>query len=321
MNSSTSSFKALVIGTLPYFLVALAGLYGIREVMYLGIRSNEVGEFAKLRTLYLEKNDYDLVFIGSSRCESHIRPPVIDSAIGTRSYNIGTMGSGFPLQLSILKSYLVHSKVPKYAVISVDYYAPHRSDRLNNFVRYFPYFSNRTLYKELVLFEQRMIAFRCFAPYALAYLNDRYRYAATRGFTGRTIDFDLTFENGFVPVPIDHPEVFREEIVPFDVSAIDSGMADLQALVDYCLERDIAPIIVASPTHFELTKDIQNRSQAVSAIQELSDRNHVPFFNYIDLPMSKNQSLFADRTHLNFAGATAFSRVLAEDLKDYIEGL
>ena len=50
-------------------LISLLLLYIVRELEYQGVRRNESGEFAKLRETFLEPQDYDLIYIGSSRAE------------------------------------------------------------------------------------------------------------------------------------------------------------------------------------------------------------------------------------------------------------
>lgn len=317
MSSSTSSFRRLAIASLPYIVLAILGLYGIRGVMYRGIRSNEVGEFAKLKTLFVDKNDYDLLYIGTSRCETSFNPPIIDSITGLRSFNAGIMGSGFPMQSDILKAYLVHSKPPRFVVINADIYDLDRENEINQFPRYFAFLENDALRKGLRIHDKRIEYFRWFAPYTLAYLNDRYRYAAARGFTGHTIAFDRSFVAGFVPAERDLTSQFEQLRDTFFVTGIDSAKADLQRLIDVCMQNGIQPILVASPSSIEIIQRLDDLDAPTEALTDIATRNRIPFLNYVLDSLAYDRSFFADPNHLNNRGAELFSRKVGKDLSRY----
>jgi hypothetical protein len=300
-------------------LLSLAGLYGIRALQYHGIRSNRVGEFDKLNTLFLQANNYDLLYIGTSRCESHFRPVVIDSITGLHSYNAGIIGSGFRLQATVLEAYLEHSAPPKYLVIGCDFYNLNRQTEIRHFPRYFAFLRNRALFRGLRSADARVPAFKVLPPVSMPYFNDRYRYAALRGLSGRTIPFDRAFESGFVPAQLNLVNQFDELADSFRVEDMDAGMSDLQTMIHICRRNGIRPILVATPSSDAILDRVTNAVESIDRLQLIADRNRIPFLNYVRDSIIYDRALFADPNHLNARGATLFSRHFATDLKALID--
>src|SRR4051812_41780984 len=105
---------------LIFILISITLLYVVRAIEYTGIRKNEKGEFAKLRVAFEEKNNFDILIIGSSRAECGFYSPLIDSLTGLHSYNIGMTGAAMPFIRSTLEAYLENSKAPRYVILNLD---------------------------------------------------------------------------------------------------------------------------------------------------------------------------------------------------------
>ena len=103
-------------------IVAILLVVLAREVVYIGIRNNKIGEYDKLNTIFLKENNFDLLFIGSSRTESHYNPGIFDSITGLSSYNIGLEAASSRMIKGELLAYLEHSEAPKYVVINIDFH-------------------------------------------------------------------------------------------------------------------------------------------------------------------------------------------------------
>jgi hypothetical protein len=298
--------------------LAVLGLYGIRATLYQGIRSNRIGEFGKLRTLFLTPNDYDMLFIGTSRCETGFIPGVIDSITGLRSFNAGVVGSGFQLQEAVLRAYLEHSRPPRFVVINVDFYALNRENEISHFPRYFPYLSNAPLRNGLRKLDPRIPTFRSAAPYSLTFLNDRYRYAAARGFTGITSSFDRQFQNGFVPAQKKFPDQFRELKGSYGTQDHQDGIDALKEVIRLCRQERIQPILVAAPSFKGFTDRVPSRHQALGLVSSTAQENGLVFLDYTGQLMTADTTLFADLNHLNLQGAQQFSRLVGRDLRTYL---
>lgn len=263
-----------------------------------------------------------MLYLGTSRCETHFRPDVIDPITGMHSYNAGIIGSGFDLQRTTLEAYLASAQTPpEFVVIGIDFYDPDRQNEVNHFPRYFPYLNNRPLWAGLQRIDSRIRAFRWLAPYSLAFMNDRYRYAALRGYSGNTITYDEQFISGFVPASQLPREHFRAQRTSFQAARIEAAVAGLQSLVDYCKNQEITPILVTTPTFVAQTERVANKTEVIRAIQVVADLNGIVFMDYVDHAMSADTTMFADLTHFNLKGATYFSKVFAQDLVTQLQGL
>jgi hypothetical protein len=60
----------------------------------------------------------------------------------------------------------------------------------------------------------------------------------------------------------------------------------------------------------------KNRAEIINKFREISRQFKVPFWDYSDSPLSKQQSLFNNSQHLNAEGAKAFSIDLARRLAE-----
>lgn len=65
-----------------YLLIAIAATYIVRELLYVGIRKNKIGEYDKLNTIFLKTSNFENIIIGSSRSESHFNPEIIKKETG-----------------------------------------------------------------------------------------------------------------------------------------------------------------------------------------------------------------------------------------------
>ena len=72
--------------------------------------------------------------------------------------------------------------------------------------------------------------------------------------------------------------------------------------------------MVYSPEYQEMQELEKNRTEIMTTFRDVSRRFNVPFWDYSDSPLSKQQRLFNNSQHLNAEGAKAFSTDLARRL-------
>ncbi|HTF02633.1 MAG TPA: hypothetical protein VK826_01355, partial [Bacteroidia bacterium] len=145
---------------LLYVFLAIVLLYAVRALLYEGLHRTKSGEFAKLRTVFEEKNNFDVIIIGSSRAECQFYNPIIDSVTGLSSYNLGMTGATMPLIAATLEAYLENSEPPKYVVLNIDLHSlSDNTDTVYLFPRYFAFLDNEKLYEGLVARDKRFLYF------------------------------------------------------------------------------------------------------------------------------------------------------------------
>jgi len=307
--------------SLLFVLLAIALTYAVRELEYAGVRRNKQGEFAKLRECFLEKNDYDMLYLGSSRAESQFHPGLIDSLTGLRSYNAGLLGATAPFMLTSLQGYLENSAAPKYVVLNIDYHSfSDNTDTIFQFARYFPYLSNKALYNGLQERDPRFCWFRALPFYSMPYFNSRYLNAAIRGYSGTVSKYDTLHVRGYSPVmPVPRPDIdtFRLEPQRSEPPAI--VMQSFDGIVRLCKTKNIRLIFVLSPLHRRQRESLLNERELVAMLHRYAEKNQIPLLDYSQHPVGYKNELFADPAHLSREGSLVFSRFFARDVLPFIE--
>src|SRR4051794_41117213 len=106
-----------------YFLLVILLGVGVLDLIYVLFRHgyNVYNDFeqSRLKTIFSGKEDYDVLFIGSSRTYSHINPRVIDGVMHSNSYNAGVLGGNLFESSLILRGYLANHPAPKLLVLDL----------------------------------------------------------------------------------------------------------------------------------------------------------------------------------------------------------
>lgn len=306
MNSSTSSFKVwhIIAYVSALWLLCMAVQWGIMA----GIRANQTGEFDKLRHMFLEANDYSVLFLGSSRTESGLMPEVFDSLLHTRSYNISLTGAD-PLQMEmLLEAWLVHSKLPEVLVIGLDVHQLGRRTPLYNSIRFMPYLRNPVLRQRLPEWDGRLVRGHRLAPYGLTLLGDKYLYAAIRGWTGKSISFDRSYSRGYVPVPVQH------QVGPFTdtlhVSIISEQLAALERMLK-AHGGNTRIVIVLGPLPAGRLATLEGLNSVRSQLGQLAMQYEVPVLDFVDDSTLTSHEWYIDFNHLNGQGARLWTEKVA----------
>lgn len=306
MNSSTSSFRVwhIIAYVAALWLLCMA----VQWMMMAGIRANRTGEFAKLRHMFMEANDYETLFLGSSRAESGLMPDVFDSILQTRSYNIALTGAD-PLQMEVLlEAWLVHSKMPEVLVLSVDVHQLDRPSPLYNSIRFMPYLKNPVLRQRLPEWDGRLVRGHRLAPYGLTLLGDRYLYAAIRGWTGQSIAFDRSYSQGYVPVPAPGPVGPYTDTL--QVSIIPEQLAALERMLKAHGSRTRI-VIILGPLPAGRLSTLEGLEGIRSLIGHLAAEYEVPVLDFVEDSTLTGNEWYIDFNHLNGQGARLWTEKVA----------
>lgn len=307
--------------SLIFASIALLLLYAVRAFEYAGLRRNAKGEFAKLRQTFVEKNNFDLLVLGSSRAECQFYTPLIDSATGLKSFNAGLTGSIMPLTRATLEAYLVHSKAPKYVLLSLDLHSfSDNPDTVYNFPRYFAFLENEKLYDGLKARDKRFTYFKYFPFYSMPYYSARYLNSSLRGWTGKRGKYDADFEQGFAPHPqnISLGDLDTMTIPVFNNFPSALIWEELGKIEAVCKQNGIQLIIVVSPLFHRWEAHVLNYSRVAGQFQKYAKERNLPFIDLSQDPVHMDKKLYADPAHLNKEGARVFTRHFCAELRQYI---
>jgi hypothetical protein len=305
---------------LIYLVIAIGLLYLIRELEYMGVRKAENGEFAKLRTTFLEENNFDLIVIGSSRAECQFYTPIIDSATGLNCYNIGMTGATMPFIASTLEAYLVHSKAPKYVVLNLDLHSlGDNNDTVYRFPRYFAFLSNEKLYEGLQARDGRFVFFRWLPFYSMPYFNNRYVSNSVHGWLNTPTQFDDDYEKGFspsIPDPTWGDLDTAIMVSPAIPSAVWDGVKKIKRL---CTENNCELIFVISPLYRRQQAVVKSYDRSYNELLEYAAQNQIAWIHPDDKMLSYNKQYYNDPAHLTKEGAKIFTRSFSADLVQYLD--
>lgn len=305
---------------LVYTVIAILLAYAVRELEYYGIRRSKHGLFAKYNTCFVEKNNYNLLVIGSSRAESHFRPDLLDSATGLNSYNAGMPGATMPFIEGTLEAWLENSAPPEHLILNVDYHRFNASeDTIRQFPGYFPYMSNHALYAKFSERDKRFPWFRWVPFYSMPYFNARYLDNSIRGYLDIPGKYDTTYIKGYTPIPVPAPYDLDTVAYPRYSSCLQpASWKSLQHIIAICKEKNIRLVLVLSPMYHRLTESITNEPQLVAELKAICGKNGLACFDYSLIPMCYDKRYFSDEDHLNRDGALVFSRMFCRDFVQYL---
>ena len=76
-----------------YFLLTTLFLYGLRKLHYRGLLKQTAGYYEKYNTAFINKNNFNVIFLGSSRAEMHYNTYIFDSLTKQNSFNLSLAGA------------------------------------------------------------------------------------------------------------------------------------------------------------------------------------------------------------------------------------
>src|SRR4030095_2216155 len=126
-------------------------------------------------------------------------------------------------------------------------------------------------------------------------------------FKGYTPQY-LTWNNdNFEKLKIQYPSGLESALDP-------QKMQTLAELLEIASQNAIQVILVYSPDYLGVHEFFRNRNETVQAFRDLACKFHVSFWDYSDNPIAGERSYFYNTQNLNQAGASIFSKSIANRL-------
>ncbi len=300
--------------------VFITSIFLLRFVIHEGLRKNNFGIFKKYSVMFLEKNNFNTLVIGSSRAAGHFNPRIIDSVLGFNTFNIGVEGSNNLLTYGVLKSYLYNSSLPKTIIMNIDYhFAHHSSDTVFNFPRFFPYLDNPVLYNVLKGKKQEFFFYKYFPMTSLAYMGDKFLNSSIRGYLQYKSPYDAEYYQGNQKViSLEHKDFNLLDSSKYLATILPENLQYLDSTILLCQKNNIQLYFVISPCYIQGTRRITNAEDQINAFKLFAKQRDIPMFDYSYHEISYQKDLFADYYHMKGIGCDRFSRVFSNDLNTYI---
>jgi hypothetical protein len=294
-------------------------MYLLREFIYRGVRKNTGGIYDKHSTLFLKSNDYDVLFLGSSRVETHYDCGLFDSITHLNSYNAGLIGAGPQLAYAALRSYCHKSKAPRYLVYDLDlHYLKNGADTIRFFPKYFPYLSNQVMLEQFNEIDSRFSSFYYNPFHSMPYANMRMLGASLHGWMGKQGKFDTCFYKGF------QRSVFADTIRELEENAVYGFIHPkerryLDSIILFSKEQHMDLLLTCSPM-YKAGEKLLNKGQMLNQVRSIARINGLSFKDFSNLPLSMKRGNFADHYHMTYSGARLFSEEFSRFFLQYIRG-
>ena len=262
---------------------------------------------------------YDVLFIGSSRAHVHYDPKVIDSITHLSSYNFGVEGGNLLETNLWLQVYLQKHPKPKLVILDLVEFAFDIEKRpFFNHTIYFPYLKNDIIFRTVTKYKK--IGYVKYLPFLeLMEVDDYNKFNALKGLSGRKEEASNGFtyngyaENGTATLK-PSTKIIRDTN---NYSITETGKKLLSDIIYTCKNNNIRLVLTYSPEYDY--PEQKSKAGFFEFVNTIARNDHLPFFDYRNLPICKDSTLFANPGHLNKFGAKLFSVYVADMILHEIE--
>lgn len=290
-----------------YFVVITALLYGSRELHYWGLLKQTSGYCAKYRTAFFEKNDFDVLFLGSSRVEMHYSTKIFDSICHKNSFNLSLAGATPQVAFAALKAYAVNSKMPQQLFYEIDYhFVKYKSTEVKEFNNYFPYLSNDVLRSEFNKIDSRMDHFYYNPYFSFPYTGFKNLSTSMHGWLNIPNKTDSLYYKGHIK-EVFRPHLNYNPVTPYYTYFNVSDRNYLDSIIQFCKSHKTTITLVSSPIFGGGKVDLVNKKAIIQQLQDISKINGISYFDLSSLDFCNDRKLFIDHYHMNYSGSSKFT--------------
>lgn len=271
---------------------------------YISMNAKSGGNLKNNHIAY-EMNE-ELLIMGSSRAAHHYKPDVFSDSLKMSCFNCGRDGNGIILMYGRYKL-LKERYTPKVIIYDITgTFDLEENDNIKYLGDLKKYFNNREIkkiFKDISLRE---------------YIKMNSKMYINNSTVINTISNFLLHENdnsnGYLPM------YKKMEIIPKEKSGTDEVKPEFDKIKLAYLEKPIQEcqgetqlFFIVSPYFFE-SKD----TTIYTPIKQLCSQYDIPFIEYDNKQFIRNKDLFSDSSHLNDKGATKYSQIIAQQIKEYL---
>ena len=248
--------------------------------------------------------DANVLIMGNSRAWCQYSPQILDSVLGTCSYNIGIDGSCFNRQLARYDIYRHYQQsIPKFIIQNVEFFTLGHTEgyEREQFMPYlmFPYFRKRICEIEPFSFGELYIPM--------------YRYYKNNVYSDYT-KFDFPIVKGYFGETYAWDGSKIKEIKPYYQEVDTNTLRLFTKYIEDVQQEGICLIFVFAPLYQDVLHTVINSEEIHSIYYDLSEKYKIPILDYANCWLSQDTTFFINATHLNKTGAELFTTKLCHDL-------
>jgi hypothetical protein len=311
-----SSIREFLIKLTFFSLLVLGLASALDQMISRGLRLTRFREFGEWNDILQGRINANLSVLGSSRAWVHVSPIILDSKLGTKSYNLGLDGYPFPMQQARYRVFRKYNKKPNEIIQIVGLsFLKDRPD-LYRYYQFLPYLENQEIRKQvkskkgLGWADLHLPLVRYFGLYRIITIGileffkiHHFDSHKERGYRGSNQKWGSKFATALK----NNPDGMQNDIDPV-------VLKDLESFLQNSTSEGVQVYLVYAPEFHEVTRLIFNREEHLDAFRNLSDKTGVPFLDYSHHPLTLEKDLFYNSQHMNQEGAERFSNILADDI-------
>jgi hypothetical protein len=313
--------KKFLIRLAIFCAVPLGLLLPLSWVVDTGLKKSGHFFYSEWGDIFGGRIKANMLFMGSSRAWVHFSPVIIDSMLGTQSYNLGMDGTSLDLQFERLKMFLKHNPAPRYIVQEVSLNTTVvRAKELPHYEQFLPWLGDEDVWRIYTeKYSNVSPADRYFPLFKynnqpflvkegiMSFAGHGVARAKVRGYQGQLLPWDSSFDD-FVRL---HPAGYA---LPVE----DSSMQLLQEYIRFCTTNQIQLIFVYAPYYYEAERYITNLNDIKAEVSKVAASHQIPMLDYTRNYLDSSRQYFYNSQHLNKLGAELLSQQVAQDLRAYM---
>jgi hypothetical protein len=297
----------LIKKTITYFILITLILFGLRYLHYKGLLRQTSGYYGKYNTAFINKNDFNLLILGSSRAEMHYNTKIIDSLTGLNSFNLSLAGATPQVAFAALKAYLLNSKAPEYLIYEIDYhFLKYKSTEVKEFNNYFPFLSNPELRVQFNKIDPRIDHFYLNPYYSFPFMGFKNLSTSLHGWLNIPNQIDSLYYKGYFKESL-RPSLKFARTDPYFSYFDITNRNYLDSIITICKQNKTQLSLVSSPIFAGGIVDLKNKKQIILQINNIAKSNQIHYFDLSSLSFCNQRNLFIDHYHMNYLGAYKYS--------------
>lgn len=294
------------LATFTIILIAL--VIGFGELFRTLALRFDPNEPKAVGVLQLKNQDYDIIFMGNSVAQQGINPAIIDSHLGSSSFNMAIGGGSIYENELMLRNYLISNKKPDLIVYGMFVNEVRWGENLRPTFRY--------NFDKKVRKHYRNVAGKSPADRGLIKHLDRiplyrYRTALEHGlkFVIDPENRTYTYFKGFLRTTVCGK-------VPKKLPLHEAGINEqaYQSYMDFTKSEGIDTLIIELPNSQSFNTATTGREAVLEIIRAKSDLGFISFNENVEQYSSE---MWVGINHFNIKGADRFSKILANTLMGY----
>ena len=262
------------------------------------------------RTTYsLDSTRAEFLILGSSTANHHYDSRIFEKRLGTSTYNTGRDANTIFYNYAIFQSVLKRYK-PKIVILdfNVEEFKanPDNYDRISSLL---PYYKEHPEIHSII---QLKSSYEKYKLLSKIYPFNSLLFTIAVGTTNFNKSREqINDENGYVPLT----HIWNKKI-SIDTNTIEykidtNKVNILKSFIEECKNANIQLYIIISPRFIKYF----GNDLSVELVHKIADKSNIPFYDYSkDTLFWKHREYFADRVHLNNAGAVIFSNKVIDSI-------